>query len=296
MTDQSSIFSVAKESIPKKAAIIGDLTGFGRCSLTVALPIINAMQVQACPVPTSIFSNHMGFPSYYYCDLTDSLASYLDGYEALGLHFDGIYCGFLNALGQFRHIQHFLECQRSLGTPLILIDPVMGDKGKTYRIVTEEHCREMKKLVSYATILTPNLTEACLLTDTLFPPQTPDLGFLHTLAEKLLSLGPSQIAITGITHAHHVMNYCAEKKAGGICHFSCETPFNGESRPGTGDIFASILTADSVNGVPFRRSVQRAANFIRLCADASARAGVPIREGAIFEKYLHRLCAETINI
>ena len=143
------LFSAA---IPKKAAVINDLTGFGRCSLAVVLPIINAMKVQACPVPTSVFSNHMGFHSYYYQDLTEGLSPYLNGYDTLGLTFDGIYCGFLNSPKQFHSVSAFLKQQSAAAHPLILIDPVMGDHGKLYRIVTEELCREMKHLISFATV------------------------------------------------------------------------------------------------------------------------------------------------
>lgn len=276
-------------AIPKKVAVINDLTGFGRCSLAVVLPIINAMQVQACPVPTSVFSNHMGFPSYHYQDLTEGLSSYLKGYDALGLTFDGIYCGFLNSTEQFHIVQQFLEQQCSLGSPLILIDPVMGDHGKTYRIVTPKLCQAMKQLISHASLLTPNLTEACLLTDTQFPNGNVSSSLLQELTEKLHAMGPQKIAITGISHDTNVINYCSEKTASGIHRFSYELPTNGESRPGTGDIFASILTADAVNSIAFQTSVQKAADFIAACVDASARFGVPVKEGVIFEKYLSLL-------
>lgn len=279
-------------AIPKKAAVINDLTGFGRCSLAVVLPIINAMKVQACPVPTSVFSNHMGFHSYYYQDLTDGLSSYLSGYDTLGLIFDGIYCGFLNSPKQFHSVRTFLENQCATSSPLILIDPVMGDHGKTYRIVTNELCQEMKQLVSYATILTPNLTEACLLTDTPFPDETVSSSLLQKLSKKLHSMGPSQIAITGIAHDGNVINYCSEKIDNKIREFSYEIPSNGESRPGTGDIFASILTACALNGIPFEESVKKAADFIAICVNASAKAGVPIKEGVIFENYLSLLWEE----
>lgn len=278
--------------IPKRAAVINDLTGFGRCSLAVVLPIINAMKVQACPVPTSVFSNHMGFHSYYYQDLTDGLSSYLKGYDSLGLLFDGIYCGFLNSPRQSQCVRRFLKQQSHQASPLVLLDPVMGDHGKTYRIVTAALCQEMKSLVSYATILTPNLTEACLLTDTKYPEKNVSTALLQEISEKLHEMGPSKVAITGIQDDTNVINYCSEKKQAGIHTFSYQTPCNGESRPGTGDIFASILTADALNGHSFQHSVQKAADFISLCVNASSQAGVPIQEGVIFENYLALLWEE----
>ena len=277
------LFSAA---IPKKAAVINDLTGFGRCSLAVVLPIINAMKVQACPVPTSVFSNHMGFHSYYYQDLTEGLSSYLNGYHALGLTFDGIYCGFLNSPKQFHSVRTFFQQQSENAHPLILIDPVMGDHGKLYRIVTEELCREMKQLISFATVLTPNLTEACLLTDTPYPEKDITDSFLRELSKKLHSMGPTHVAITGITHDTTVTNYCSEKTDIGIHNFCYQTSTNGEARPGTGDIFASILTAALLNGISFESAVKKAADFIRTCVDASAQLGVPVKEGVIFENFL----------
>lgn len=280
---------ILSAAIPKKAAVINDLTGFGRCSLSVVLPIISAMKVQACPIPTSIFSNHMGFSSYHYQDLTDGLSSYLGHYDTLHLTFDGIYCGFLNSPKQFRSVTGFLEKQLSLSAPLILIDPVMGDHGRPYRIVTKELCQEMKRFVSFATVLTPNLTEACLLTDTPFPADTPGLSFLEELCDKLHALGPSHVAVTGIAKDDLITNYCSESKNGHTRHFSYQVKNNGESRPGTGDIFASILTAALLNGISFESAVKKAADFIRICVEASADANVPLQEGVILENYLSLL-------
>ena len=278
--------------IPKKAVVINDLTGFGRCSLAVVLPVMTAMGVQACPVPTSVFSNHMAFPSYYYKDLTDSLTPCFDEYDKLELAFDGIYCGFLNSERQFHSIRQFLEDQRRKSDktdPVILIDPVMGDHGKPYRIVTEQLCREMRQLVSYATILTPNLTESCMLTGMPYPETTPGDSFLEEITGKLLDMGISKIAVTGIARDTHVTNYCVEKTPEGIHTFSYSVPSNGESRPGTGDIFAAVLTADAVNHIPFKASVKKAADFIRTCVNASALSRVPVREGVAYENHLSML-------
>lgn len=281
--------------IPKKTAVINDLTGFGRCSLAVVLPVISAMKVQACPVPTSVFSNHMGFPSYYHKDLSGGLSSYLNAYNTMGILFDGIYCGFLSSPAQFHSVFQFIEAQRRLSlsqnkiSPVILIDPVMGDLGKPYKIVTNSLRLKMKRLVHDATILTPNLTESCMLTDTVYPVSQPSGSFLHETAEKLMEMGPSKVAITGISKGNRVYNYCGEMQNGKPHFFTYETPFNGESRPGTGDIFASILMADAVSGLDFEASVKKAADFIRTCVNASSQAGVPVKEGVIFENYLSAL-------
>ena len=275
--------------LPKKAATVNDLTGFGRCSLAVVLPVINALGVQACPIPTSVFSSHMAFPSYYYKDLSDGLAPWLKEYEQMNLLFDGIYCGFINSSRQFPHLEQFMESQREKGCSVILIDPVLGDNGTRYRLVTEELCLRMKQFIAQATILTPNLTEACLLTDTPWQAEADQPDFLYELMEKLLCMGPSRAVITGIPHKGQILNYCGEKTAHGLSVFSCETSSNGESRPGTGDLFAAILLADAVNRKPFADSVRKATDFIRLCVNASATAHIPIREGVLFETYLPEL-------
>ncbi len=282
-------------TIPKRIITINDLTGFGRCSLAVVLPVISAMQVQACPVPASVFSNHMGFPTYYHRDLTDGLEPFLKGLSDLGLSFDGVYCGFLSSVMQCDIVCQFIRKSKENAlsggndAPVILIDPVMGDNGSPYRIVTPELQLRIRELSKLATILTPNLTEACLLTDTAFPSGTPEDVFLHELCFKLLSLGPSRVAITGIHRSGIVRNYCMEQTADGIHSFVIDSPCNGESRPGTGDIFASILAADGVKHIPFRTSVQKAADFIRTCVDASEQAGVPVAEGVVLENCLSLL-------
>lgn len=287
--------NLTSDSIPKKTAVINDLTGFGRCSLAVVLPIVSAMKVQACPVPTSVFSNHMGFPSYYHKDLLDTLSPYLGVYNTMEICFDGIYCGFLSSPAQFNSVFEFIKSQRLLAVSqnkipsVILIDPVMGDLGKPYKIVTNPLRLKMKRLVHDATILTPNLTESCMLTDTVYPVSEPSGGFLREITEKLLQMGPSKVAVTGISKGNRVYNYCAEMRDGKPYFFTYETPCNGESRPGTGDIFASVLMADALNGVAFETSVQKAADFILTCVNASSRAGVPVKEGVIFENYLSAL-------
>ena len=158
-------FMIVSHNNQKKIAVINDFSGFGRCSIAVSLPIISAMKIQCCPVPTSIFSNHTGFDSYFFEDYTDKMRPYIAEWRKLDLHFNGICTGFLGSEAQIGIVGDFLQEFGGEGT-IVLIDPVMGDYGKPYPTYTMEMCLEMKKLVHYADILTPNLTEACILTDT----------------------------------------------------------------------------------------------------------------------------------
>ena len=149
----------------KKIAVINDLSGYGRCSLTVALPILSAMGHQACPVPTAILSNHTEFPVYFFDDYTEKMPAYTDKWVQLGLSFDGIATGFLGSAEQIAMVIDMVESLSGDDT-LVLVDPVMGDHGRLYATYTEEMCEEMKLLVSRADVTTPNVTEACILTGT----------------------------------------------------------------------------------------------------------------------------------
>ena len=148
----------------KKIAMINDLSGYGRCSLTVAIPIISAMKVQCCPIPTSILSNHTGFPVYFFDDYTGRMPGYIEKWKELDLSFDGIVSGFLGSEDQIGIVMDMIRDFGHEDTKII-IDPIMGDHGETYATYTQVMCRRMKALVSMGSIVTPNLTEACILTD-----------------------------------------------------------------------------------------------------------------------------------
>ena len=268
----------------KKIAVINDFSGFGRCSIAVALPIISAMRIQCCPLPTSIFSNHTGFESFFFEDYTSRMQPYIEEWKKLGLQFSGISTGFL---GSKEQIQIVLQFFKDFGTEdnVIVVDPVMGDYGKTYSTYTPEMCEEMKKLVTYADILTPNLTEACILTDTPYHEKW-SMKEVGALAEKLSGMGPEKVVITGIIQGEFIANYCYEKGQAGKIR---RTHKVGTQRSGTGDIFAAIITADAVNGVPFQDSVRKASLFIKKCIEKSIEMDLPLTDGVCFEEVLHKL-------
>lgn len=270
--------------IPKKLAMINDIAGFGRCSTTVSLPIISAMGVQVCPVPTSVFSNHTGFPSFQFLDLTENMKAYFAQWEAMNLSFDGIYCGFLGSMEQIEIVGAFLEKQKK-NHSFVIIDPVMGDNGHAYSTITKEHCEEMRNLIYKADIITPNLTEACLLTGTPYDEHM-DKATLQVVAYRLHSMGPSHIVITGIKNNDCFLNYIFQNGKEPSVY---QVPVSGESRPGTGDVFASIIAGDAMNQVDFEHSVKRAADFVRICTEEATALHVPLQEGVCFENHLHLL-------
>ncbi len=281
-----------------RLAMINDIAGFGRCSTTVSLPVISVMKVQVCPVPTSVLSNHLGFPLCHFDDYTSHMRDYIKVWNELGLTFDGLYCGFLGNEEQIDIVREFVEMFRP---PLFLLDPVMGDHGRAYSSITETHVQKMKELLPLADIITPNITEACLLTDTPWKDGEWTMQELSGLCERLADIcqqesvssgeasvgtvSSASIVITGIRQGDSLVNFLWDD---GV-YTTVSTPIAGASRPGTGDIFASILAADAVRGETLLTSVQKAANFVGLCIAGSERAGTPVQEGVVFEKYLAAL-------
>ena len=281
-----------------RLAMINDIAGFGRCSTTVSLPVISVMKVQVCPVPTSVLSNHLGFPLCHFDDYTSHMRDYIKVWNELGLTFDGLYCGFLGNEEQIDIVREFVEMFRP---PLFLLDPVMGDHGRAYSSITETHIQKMKELLPLADIITPNITEACLLTGTPWKDGEWTMQELSGLCERLADIcqqesvssgeasvgtvSGASIVITGIRQGDSLVNFLWDD---GV-YTTVSTPIAGASRPGTGDIFASILAADAVRRETLLTSVQKAANFVGLCIAGSEKAGTPVQEGVVFEKYLAAL-------
>lgn len=268
----------------KKIAVINDISGFGRCSIAVSLPIISMLKVQCCPLPTSIFSNHTGFPSFFFEDFTKNMEPYMEEWKKLDLQFNGISTGFLGSAEQIRIVQEFISEFKKEDT-LVIVDPVMGDYGKTYSTYTEEMCQRMKELACKADILTPNLTEACILTDTPYKDEWKTAEVI-ALAEKLSDQGPEKVVITGVSQKSYICNFCYEK---GTEPSIVKTQKVGTQRSGTGDIFAAIISADAVNGVNFHDSVKRASLFIKKCILRSMELDIPVTDGVCFEEVLHTL-------
>lgn len=268
----------------KKIALINDLSGFGRCSLTVSLPIISALKVECAVLPTCILSSHTAYPSFYMKDCTEDMDPWMDEWKKLDLKFDGIYTGFLGSEEQIEHVVRFINLFK-LEKTLLIVDPVMGDHGKIYSTYTDGMCEKMKELAYRADILTPNLTEACRLTDTEYREDFSEEE-LAELGSRLRNMGPSQVVITGIERDGKILNLIFEqdKKMRVLSSEKIEP-----SRHGTGDVFASVLAAKRVQGDGFEKSVKAAAKFVRRCLKISSKLNVPPEEGVAFEELLTEL-------
>ncbi len=268
----------------KKIAIINDLAGYGKCALTVSIPIISSMRVACCPIPTSIFSNHTGYPGFHFRDLTEDMKPYMEQWRKLNFSFDGIISGYLGSEYQIDIVADFIKEFKKENT-CVVIDPIMGDHGKTYSAYTSNMCNKMKELIQYADVLTPNITEACILTDIPYKKSWRRKEIIE-IATKLSSAGPSKVVITGIGQKTYITNLCYVKDQEPVF---ISTHKIGTGRHGTGDIFSSMVAADAVNGVDFSVSVKKAALFIKKCIQHSIDLNVPEPEGVLFEDLLYLL-------
>lgn len=280
----------------KRIAVINDLSGLGKCSLTAAIPVLSVMGVQACPLPTAILSNQTGYESYYYDDYTKHMDAYTDEWSKRGLTLDGIYTGFLGSELQAEKILRFIDVFQKPDT-LLLVDPVMGDSGQTYDIYTETFGTQMKRLVQRADIITPNLTELCILTDTDYSSLTARSGapdYLETIAaigQKLLAQGIKTVIITGILYQSptdrekRYYNLVLEENA--VTPIS--SAIHGGSYSGTGDLLASVVCAGMVRGDSALESVRRAVHFLETALAETANEQIPKNDGINFEPYLQLL-------
>ncbi len=271
----------------KNCAVINDLTGFGRCALNVSVPVMSALGVRVLSVPTAVLSNHTAFDEYYFHDLTESLEGYLEGFDKLSLRFDGIYTGFLGSERQVDIISRFIERAKGEDT-LLFVDPVMGDDGKLYSTYTNELVEKMKCLAARADIITPNLTEACLLADESYErlSQAND-GELISLAKTLCAGGARRCVITGIYRRGRVFNIVYD----GVSDESYVTSskYIAGQFCGTGDLFASLLAGHLLRGMPLRRAIKKTSRFLCRAVKLSDRLGVSPTDGVAFEPILHHV-------
>jgi len=270
-----------------KIALINDYSGFGRCSVAVQLPIISMLKVQCCPLPTSIFSNHTGFPEFCYQDYTGHMEEYIEMWGKLDLEFKGICSGFLGSSEQIRIVCEFIKRFKNDDT-VVVVDPVMGDYGRIYPTYTDEMCSNMKELAACADILTPNLTEACILTGQPYKEKW-KISELKELAHKVSEIGAKKVVITGIPQKSFLCNLCLDTSGPNNEVAMIKTHKEGTSRSGTGDIFASIIAADAVNGVDFDVSVRKASRFIKKCILKAIEMDIPVTDGVPFEELLYTL-------
>lgn len=279
----------------KKLAIINDLSGFGRCSLTAAISVISTMGIQACPLPTAILSAQTGFPSYKCFDFTEQMQEIQEEWMKLSATFDGIYTGFVSSEAQIDNIISFVHTFYQ-GDTFLLVDPVMGDNGKTFAMFTPELQEKMKQLTKLADIITPNLTELCLLTNTDYHEliQETDapalLNRIYDLGYSYCQEGPKQMVVTGIHYIDEDGKACI-----GNSYISLDSYYHTSSialsgsYSGTGDLFASCLAAGIAKSMDIPHIMNMTNEFLTQSIADSVSQGLPSMEGVNFEKHLHLL-------
>ncbi|GAA6513324.1 pyridoxamine kinase [Merdimmobilis hominis] len=267
---------------PLRVAAIHDLSGVGRCSLTVILPVLSAMGVQVCPVPTAMLSCHFGFGDVVFRDLTDYIPRALENYQELGIDFECIYSGFL---GSEEQVDHCLEFFRSYPKALIVVDPVMGDHGKPYKTYTKELQTRMGELVSVADLITPNYTEACILLGEEYSHEPVTRAKAKSMLVRLSELGPKNVVITGLSLATgEIANVGYDRDQNAFWRVTCD--YVPVSYPGTGDLYASALIGSLLTGDSLPISMDRATRFAEISIKTTFSYGTETRQGVMLERSL----------
>lgn len=273
----------------KKVALINDLSGIGRCSLTVALPIISAMGHECAAFPTAILSNHTGFDHYTFYDFTEHLKDYADCWQKLETKFDTVYSGFLGSEHQVDITIDFMD--RFGRYALKLVDPVMGDDGVIYDTFSASMREHIKRLVKRADIITPNLTELCELCGKEYVKVTT----LEAIKDMCASIGVKKVVVTGLDSTS-----VAEIEDGVIVNFVYDGGnsycVKNKKTPvmycGTGDTFASVLCGALTDGKSLEDAVKLASAFTADATEYTYKNGGEKLYGIAFEKMLYKLVAK----
>ncbi len=272
----------------KRVAAIHDISGFGKCSLTVALPVISAAGIETSVVPTAILSTHTGgINGYTFRDLTEDIEPFYKHWHSLGLTFDAIYSGYLGSEQQIQQVVNIIDTFKT-DQNFVLVDPAMADNGKMYALFDLNFAKSMRHLCEKADIIVPNITESIFMLGMEYKegPYTKD--YIESLLYKLGELGPRKIVLTGVYFDNKtlgaacldtqtkIIDYCFRDRIDGMYH-------------GTGDVFASALTAALVKGKSLSSATEIAVDFTVDSIRRTAAGGTDHCYGVDFERGLKDL-------
>lgn len=281
--------------IPKVAAI-HDLSGFGRSSLTVVIPILSAMGIQVCPLPTAVLSTHCGYKGFKMADLTDKMREFIEHWKTLNIHFDAIYSGFLGSPEQIEIVKDFIHSFKQK-KQLVVVDPVMADDGQLYSVYDKKMVNEMISLVGYSDVITPNLTEAAFLLGEKYNPEISEEETKKWL-KRLTKLGPKTAIITSVpvhdTKTKMTSVVALSTHDNRYWKVSCE--YMPAVFPGAGDAFASVVTGSLLKGDSLPIALDHAVQFISLGIKATFGYNYDTNEGFLQEKALTGLMNNTIQM
>ncbi|MEE1219140.1 MAG: pyridoxamine kinase [Ruminococcus sp.] len=274
----------------KKVAVFNDISGFGKCSLTAAIAVLSVMGIQPCPIPTAVLTNQTEFNHYYCADMTEHIGHYADIWKKNNEDFDGIYSGYVDNQEQIDIISDFITKFKKSYTK-ILVDPVMGDNGSTYPSYTAKACEKMRKLAKKADLITPNLTELCILSDINYndlKAKETDSNYFEVIAKtahNLIAHQNQSIVVTGILKDSYIYNAVFSKTE----NIFIKSEKYGNSFSGTGDLFASVLCGYLINNMDIVSGVDKASKFIETAIKDTIKSPFDRNHGINFEKYLYTL-------
>lgn len=272
----------------QRVAAIHDLSGFGRASLTVVIPILSTMGIQVCPLPTAVLSTHSKFSNFYFVDLTEHIERFISHWKELELSFDAVYSGFLGSHRQIGIVIDFIDYFHR-EDQLVVVDPVLGDDGALYGPLGIDMVAEMRKLIGKAHVITPNLTEACLLLDEPYRRSFP-IEAAKDMIVRLSEKGPRIVIITGIPEEEgsrmtSVIAY--DRNSRRFWKVVCE--YLPATYPGTGDAFTSVIVGSLLQGDSLPIALDRAVQFISLGVRATFGYLYNTKEGILLERILSNL-------
>ncbi len=270
----------------KKVAAIHDLSGYGRSSLTVVMPILSSMGIYVCPMPTAILSTNSCFPGFHFADMTEHMTPIMNHWKALDLHFDGIYSGFLGSPQQAGIVMDMIRDFSNPGT-VVIVDPVLGDNGELYDTFDKAMVDNMKSLIEHAKIITPNFTEVCFLLDEPYNIDI-DLNTIKDYALRLAEKGPDTVIITSVPDKGSGSDVIAYDKSNHRfwkvgCHYL------PAEYPGTGDTFSSVICGALLQGDSLPIALDRAVHFVSYGVRSTFGYEHDVREGILQEKILRTL-------
>lgn len=270
----------------KRVAAIHDISCFGKCSLTVALPIISAAGIECCAVPTAVLSTHTGgFEGYTYLDLTNELMPIAEHWTTLDLSFDGFYTGYLGSMKQIELVCRFFDMLGDGGT-MKIVDPVMADHGVLYAGFPPDFPEQMKTLCAKADVICPNITEASFLTGLEYREGPYEMDYINALLKGLAALGPKKVVLTGV--------YFDDENLGAATWDNGKIELVGAKKinqmyHGSGDVFGSALVSGLVCGLNVAVAAQVACDFTAESVAYTLESGTDIRFGVRFESALPRM-------
>ncbi|WEV75927.1 pyridoxamine kinase [Bifidobacterium sp. ESL0800] len=286
MQEDTTLYERNPKYIPRVAAV-HDMCGYGKCSLTAAIPILSACGCDVCPVPTALFSAHTKFPVYTFHDTTDILSGYLDAWRKVNVELDGVYSGFLGSAEQVDIIKRLY---REYPKALRLVDPVMGDGGQMYPTYSKEMCEAVKTLVDGADVLMPNLTEASILTGRDYPGQNLSDDEATDWVGALLDMGAKNVVLKGIDRGDgKLRNFVGSASAGASARVELAHDKLPYMIHGTGDAFASALCGAVMAGKSLGESAQVAGEFVRHAMESTRNQPDFEMRGVSFELNLGEL-------